>query len=57
MPISQAEIDHLAGEGVVVRTWYADPENKGQARSIPRCPAAKNLISGKRPLSPTVGRL
>lgn len=43
MPISQAEIDHLAGEGVVVRTWYADPENKGQAKVYTSLPSGEEL--------------
>jgi hypothetical protein len=43
MPISQAEIDHLAGEGVIVKTWYADPENKGQATVYTTLPSEEEL--------------
>lgn len=43
MSISQAELDHLAGEGVVVKTWYADPENKGQAKVYTSLPSDEEL--------------
>jgi hypothetical protein len=31
MAISEKELAHLAGEGVVMKFWYADPEKPGMA--------------------------
>ncbi len=31
MAIDEKQLDHMAGNGVVVKYWYADPDNKGVA--------------------------
>lgn len=41
--ISKAEEDHLAGTGVVVKTWYADPDNPGQATVFTSLPSDEEL--------------
>jgi hypothetical protein len=43
MSMSQAEQDHLAGAGVVVKTWYADPANPGKANVTTSLPTEEEL--------------
>lgn len=41
--MQQAEIDHLGGAGVVVKTWYADPDNPGKANVTTSLPSEEEL--------------
>lgn len=43
MPISQQEIDHLSGRGVVVKTYYADPSQPGVANVSTHLPDGDEL--------------
>ena len=43
MPISEAELNHLYGQGIVVKTWYSDPETKGQAKVFTSLPSEEEL--------------
>jgi hypothetical protein len=43
MPITNQELNHLAGKGVVVRHWYAGPDNNGKANVSTSLPSDDEL--------------
>jgi hypothetical protein len=41
----QPLLDHLEGKSVIVKTWFADPENRGQARVYTSLPNEEQLAA------------
>jgi len=43
MAISENELKHLGGEGIVAKRWYADADNEGQAKVYTSLPNDEEL--------------